>query len=142
MSVWRRNPGYKPEWLDDNEPIEARDISGTIYHIGKASDYEWNYDNREAIWILHEYRLLSDDPEQGDGCHSQSEKPSEIVAQSDLEVCLRHIKESIGTNELAVIISNNEYMIEYRECMYTCKDEVTAIELINTFVKAEKYYVG
>ena len=140
MSVWRRNPGYKPEWLDDNEMIEARDLTGGESNIGRAIDFTWRYGCGD--WDVHEYRLLSDDPEQGDSYHSPTDEVPEVHSQDDLERCLRHIKESIGSNELAVIISNNEYMIEYRECMYTCKDEVTAIELINTFVKAEKYYVG
>lgn len=140
MNLWRRNPGYKPEWLDDNEMIEARDLTGGESNIGRAIDFTWRYGCSD--WDVHEYRLLSDDPEQGDSYHSSTDKPSEIVAQSDLEACLRHIKESIGSNELALIISNNEFMIEYRDSMYTCKDEVTAVELIKSFVTAETYHVG
>lgn len=139
MSVWHRNPGYKPEWLDDDEIIEVRDITGNESFTHLASTFIWEY---VQGWSIHEYRLLSDDPEQGDSYHSSTEKPPEIVAHGDLEACLRYIKECIGSNELALIISNNEFMIEYREGMYTCKDEVTAVELIDTFVNAEKYYVG
>lgn len=140
ISTWRHNPGYRPEFLNIREMIEVRNYDGSMIDIGEAGAFIWTYGFGD--WNIHEYRILSDDPTQGDGCHSQSEKPSEIVAQSDLKACLRHIKECIGSNELALIISNNEYMIEYRENIYSCKDEVTAVELINTFVKAEKHYVG
>jgi len=137
--IWRRNPGYRPEFLNIREMIEVRNYDGSMTDIGEAGTFIWTYGF--GNWDLHEYCILSEANEEVDGSPTQDEKPSETEATVDLGVLLEQLRASLSVSPASILINKKSFDIEYRDAYFSCETGEEAIDILDAIALLEKYYV-
>lgn len=130
-TVWRRNPGYKPEWLSDDTRVDVRFLDDHISYNVKAKDVPWFMGGvHQGIW---EYRIVEE---------ARKNTKVGIKEYLDINDVLDILYDLLKDSKVSFTMSGGEFLFDINNQYYEASNAEDATSVLTMLLNLEKYHVN